>query len=392
MPQKLVQPSFVDWGSVDNYILLNPFLTEKDAVVLSELAVKVSQQANLQSHIWLATSGSSAESQRQVKLVALSQRALVNSAQSVNRWIEATENDRWLQVLPFFHVGGLGIELRARLSGANIFYSQIEKWNPDLFAQECIHQQITVTSLVPTQVFDIVQRKISAPKSLRIVFVGGGQLSSDLYYDARNLGWSLLPSYGMTESGSMIACADLLSLNSLVEYPKIKILPHAKIKTNQDQLLIVEATSLLTMYAKNLNDEGTQFNFFDPKVEGAFTTEDCGEIVHGALSIYGRQTDFIKIAGEATHLGRLRELLKKIIQHEYIVLLTIPDQRLGHQLVLAYQADQASDIDQVVQNFNQQVLPFEKIRQTFAVYEIPKSAIGKIQYEKLKQTILSKID
>lgn len=385
--RKLIQSAQVEWGSLDNFILLNPFLTEKEIDALSQLTVKVSQAANLQSHIWFATSGSTAENQSRVKMVALSQRALVNSAKSVVQWIQATDQDRWLQVLPFFHVGGLGIELRSQLTQAQLFFSEANKWNPFFFADECLKQQITITSLVPTQIFDLVENSITAPPSLRVIFVGGGQLNSGLYLKARKLGWPVLPSYGMTETGSMIACADLNSLTLSEQNPPLKILPHAKLRANSEDLLEIDATSLMTLYARNLNDDGSDFEYIDPKIKGIFISEDCGQVVDGSLTIDGRKNDFIKIAGEASNLGRLRDILNQLTKNQEIALVKIPDQRLGQKLILAYVSHVSDSISLVVEKFNLQVMPFEKIRQTIEVNEIPRSALGKILYEKLNLII-----
>lgn len=386
----LIQQSQVEWGSLDNFILLNPFLNQEDKSILSQLAIDSSANLKLQSHVWLATSGSTSETQRQVKLVALSQRALVQSAISVNQWIQVNQHDRWLQVLPFFHVGGLGIELRAKISETPIYYSQMSKWQPEIFIQECNENQITITSLVPTQVFDLVKLQLTSPKNMRAIFVGGGQLSIDLYIKARQLGWPILPSYGMTETGSMIACASLDSLAHLDVLPKLKILPHAQVKTNQDDYLVIEGASLLTVYAQNIDEKGINTRVYDPKMNGQFITEDYGQIVNHCLEVKGRKTDFIKIGGEATNLLRLREIFKQIAQTDDIVLHNQADQRLGQKIIIVAKHEFENQIQEVVEKFNSQVLPYEKIREIFLIEEIPKSAIGKIQYEKINKMIEEK--
>ncbi len=385
--KKLIQSAQIDWAINDNFVLLSPFLSNQELNVLAQLAIKVSNGCQLQSHIWFATSGSTAENQSRVKLVALSQRALVNSAISVNQWIQATEQDCWLQALPFFHVGGVGIELRARLSGAKIVFSEIEKWNPHFFVNECQNYQVTITSLVPTQVFDLVEQNIQSPKYLRVVFVGGGQLKSDLYLRARKLGWPLLPSYGMTETGSMIACANLKSLSEAKNNPEIKILPHAKVKTNEEDHLIIESSSLLTMYARNLNDDGTEYEYFDPKIKGIFVSEDCGQVTDGGLIINGRKSDFIKIGGEASHLGRLREILNQLVKSDEVNLVAVPDLRLDQKLVLVFTSQMSNLITELIEQYNEKVMPYEKIRQSIEVKEIPRSPLGKILFEKLKLNV-----
>jgi o-succinylbenzoate---CoA ligase len=173
----------IDWLSTDSHVLLNPRMPEEERRRLESLVV------DLPGHVWLATSGTTGA----LKLTALSKRALLASAAAVNRHLQSDDRDVWLCVLPTFHVGGLGIYARAFLSGARVVTSGWE--------------DVTLASLVPAQVTDLVRDRVEAPPSLRAVVVGGGALSEELYAAARALGWPLLPSYGMTECCSQVATA-----------------------------------------------------------------------------------------------------------------------------------------------------------------------------------------
>src|SRR5687768_11733428 len=139
----------------------------------------------LRAHVWLATSGTSGA----LKLTALSKKALLASAASVNRHLQSDSKDVWCCVLPTFHVGGLGIYARALLSGARVI---TEGWDPVRFGA---NPEISLASLVPAQVADLVRLGVRAPRSIRAVIVGGGALGTGLYAQAGELGWPVLPSY-----------------------------------------------------------------------------------------------------------------------------------------------------------------------------------------------------
>ena len=51
--------------------------------------------------------------------------------------------------------------------------------------------------------------------------MGGSALSPFLYKKAKSLGWPILICYGMTESGSQIACSSLKSIKQK-SFPKMK--------------------------------------------------------------------------------------------------------------------------------------------------------------------------
>ncbi|MGE5086897.1 MAG: o-succinylbenzoate--CoA ligase, partial [Bacillota bacterium] len=122
----------LDLKSPENLILLNPRWPQEDYQKLQTLAETVQADRGLTHHVWIATSGSTADSIGSTKLVALSKTALQASAESVNKHLQANQNDVWTQVLPHFHVGGLGIEIRAQLSGSQVVKALNHgKWDPE---------------------------------------------------------------------------------------------------------------------------------------------------------------------------------------------------------------------------------------------------------------------
>src|SRR5207244_3174402 len=116
------------------------------------------------------------------------------------------------------------------LNGAKMFTTS-GKWHVFQFHSFLIDSKATLTALVPTQVHDLVANKLRSPKTLRAVIVGGGSLNSELYDEARALGWPVMPSYGMTECASQIATANLKS-------PSLNILPHLTIKIVENKICI----------------------------------------------------------------------------------------------------------------------------------------------------------
>ncbi|MNJ92729.1 2-succinylbenzoate--CoA ligase [compost metagenome] len=376
----------LDFSSDKNQILLNPRWPETDSKALRELAESVTTERNLHSHLWVATSGSTATSVQSTKLVALSKEAVLSSARSVNAHLQITNKDRWTQVLPSFHVGGIGIEARAFLSGAQVIKAFKDgKWDVDYFYQQLTDHQCTLSALVPTQVYDLIQKNYKSPTLLRAVVVGGGSLDTDLYQRARALGWPLLPSYGMTETCSQIATATLDSLKNF-EFPDVTLLSHAEARTNSDGFLEVSTTSLFTCYAQNAQD----LKSWDPKKDSWFTTEDKGEVQNRSLIISGRSKDYVKIGGEGTNVARLRTVLEQTARElnaEWpmkITLLDVPSERLGAEVQMVSTLDSTSS-ELLAQKYGERVLPFEKIRKINYLKDIPRSDLGKILWGEVRR-------
>jgi O-succinylbenzoic acid--CoA ligase len=141
---------------------------------------------DLPDHVWLATSGTSGR----FKLVALARQAMEASARAVNAHLGASAQDVWINPLPLFHVGGLGILARAHLTGSRCELLH-GAWDSQRFVDAVRRCDATLSALVPTQVHDLVQRGLPAPECLRGVVVGGGVLTEDLFARAAGLGWPL---------------------------------------------------------------------------------------------------------------------------------------------------------------------------------------------------------
>jgi O-succinylbenzoic acid--CoA ligase len=344
----------MDWHSNETHILLNPRYSQKEREEYQK------SLPNIPGHIWLATSGTSGFT----KFVALSKKAILTSAAGVNRHLQSNSSDVWLNPLPEFHVGGLGIKARSFLSGASVV--SCEAWEPVHFNEQLHAHKITLTALVPTQLFDLVMKKLQPPTSLRAVIIGGGALDETLYDHAKSLGWPILPSYGLTECSSQVATATTAS-------KQLQLLPHIKVKI-EEGFICIQSDALLTTYAK-VDERGVTVE--DPKVDGWFRTEDRGVLEGNVLKVLGRNSDFVKIGGESVDLLQLDALLNKIKMEmgiaDDMVLMAANDTRLGKVIHLMT----TEKNDRLVKSFNEQVLPFARIRQVLVKDKIPRTSLGK---------------
>jgi O-succinylbenzoic acid--CoA ligase len=344
----------IDWLSAASHVLLNPRMPSNERQRLESMVI------DLPRHLWLATSGTTGS----LKLTALSKEAMLASAAAVNRHLQSNAQDVWCCVLPTFHVGGLGIYARAFLSGARVVQAV---WDEYQFAAM---REVTLASLVPAQVSDLVNAKLQAPRALRGIVVGGGAMSVDLYNAARELGWPVLPSYGMTETCSQVATAT-------TESPELLLLDHIAARTEDDGRLGFRGPSLLSGYA-------TEHGFVDPKQNGWFSTEDLGKVSGRTLIVEGRRGEFIKIGGESVDLSRLDAILASIAGLDAAIV-AVPDPRLGHAIHVA--VVHSVDARAVGAAYDAGVHPFERARQVHRVAEIPRSPLGKLIRTKLLEAL-----
>src|SRR3989338_1032576 len=286
--------TMIDWTSQESHLILNLRHTLANDVRLCDLP-------QLSGHLWLATSGTTDIFSRTLKLVALSKEAFLASAHGVNQHLQCHSGDIWLKVLPEFHVGGLSIYSRALLAKSQVIDVK-ERWDPLQFLKIAEESRATLASLVPAQVYDLVQLGHKAPDSFRAVVVGGDALSPALYEKGIQLGWPLIPTYGCTECCSQIATLTLGARHPAVETDArslapgghfgLKVLPHWEGATDKDGALQFRGPALLTGYAFWKN--GGEVTWSDPKQEGWWTSDDFGEIRDGKLIFHGRRQELFK--------------------------------------------------------------------------------------------------
>ena len=345
------------WEEGGEWLLLNPRMPSgwRGRILETEFP-------DLPGHVWLASSGTGGSA----KLVALSRAALEAGAAAVNAHLAATAADTWINPLPLFHVGGLGIAVRAALSGAR--WELFEGWDAARFARRAADCGATLSSLVPAQVHDIVREGLAAPGSLRAVVVGGGALEEGLRARAAGLGWPLLPSYGLTEACSQVATAAL----GAEDFVWLPLLPHFEARVGEGGALELSGPSLLAGWM--LFAEGGAARWEDPKRGGWLRTADRAEVRGRELHPLGRLDDLVKIRGELVDLAALERALQARVGAGAVCLRARPDGRNGFALaVVAENGSAAAEARAALD-----VFPPFAVPDAIAVGEIVRSPLGKI--------------
>lgn len=376
----------INWDDEKSFALLNPKMGAGERTKLERLSKEFEQKA----HIWIASSGSSATVDQSVKFIALSKKAFLASATAVNAHLQSNAHDIWIQALPRFHVGGLSIETRSFLSGSSIVEGlQAGKWDAKYFFETIQRTKATLSALVPTQIFDLIQAGYRAPETMRAIVIGGSALSADILHRAVDLGWPLLPSYGLTECCSQVATAPLQNWKS--KTGELELLSHIQARTNTEGVLQIQSDSLLTGFAQWIQGKSI---WKDPKIQGWYQTEDLVDIEGRRLRPLGRGSDYVKISGEGVNLKNLQELLETIAQKhspshwKNIAVSAVEDSRSGAVLALAATNDlPALEIEKIQNEFDQKVAPYERIRKVIRVGEIPRTDLGKLARAKLKERL-----
>ncbi len=172
-------------------------------------------------------------------------------------------HERWLCPLPLSHVGGLMVLLRSAIYATS---AVIGPPAPDF--------QVTVVSLVPTMLARLLDAGTAKPLRLRAVLLGGAPANPALLIRARDAGWPVAPTYGLTQACSQVTVGEIGDVET-----SGRALPGLRVTFAPDGEILVEG----------------------PTVAGGGTlqTGDLGRLdERGRLVVVGRKSDTIVTGGE----------------------------------------------------------------------------------------------
>ena len=311
------------------------------------------------------------------KWVLLSRGALSHSAREVNRHLGISPEDCWFLALPAFHVGGFGVLVRAHEGGCEI--AELSgTWDPAHFVRELAETGGTHTSLVPAQVYDLVEAGLEGPPKVRAVVVGGGGLSEPLGKRARELGWPVLQSYGMTEAGSQVATAGLESLGEPFRNSPLPVLPHWDVRVGGGGVLELRGPALFKCY---VTMEAGQAQRHKVRKDGWFTTTDLVELHGREMCFLGRSDRIVKVLGELVNLSELESRLVAAWGGEIECrVLAVEDERSGRHLCPVFENRLPDKVEDVLARINAAVPGFSRLGDPRVVGSWPRTPVGKVDY------------
>lgn len=350
----------IDFHREDLQVIVHPQFQELIPKILERL-----KPYNLENHFVLLSSGTTGGD---IKGYALSRDALLANARATNEHFKLTEEDVWGLSLPVYHVGGLSVLARAHLLKNKVI--DLRKWNPDSWIKEI--EDVTITTIVPTQLYDLVKLNLKAPSKLRYLVVGGDFLSSSLKTEALKLGWPVIRTFGMSE-----VCSQLASTEK-PESDDLKIFPLHTVKTNAEGRLLVKSQSLFTLHFSI----GAEFIVSNAKElcdqDGFYPTSDQALVSGHYLRHSGRIGDEIKIAGHLVNLLSLKETLGTYLMKKNlfgsIEFLIEEDDRKGKRLILQLLPDLPAAAEEIAH-----LIHPVKIDEVRIVNQFERTSLGKLK-------------
>jgi O-succinylbenzoic acid--CoA ligase len=310
--------------------------------------------------------------------IVLQKTGILTSAHCVNEHLEVKASSVWGLILPWWHVGGMGVAARAYVAGCRMAYFS-QRGNAQAACAWIEQEAITHLSLVPTQVHDICLYACRAPSSLQAVVVGGGILGESDAMAARELDWPLLRSFGMTEASSQIATQSLTDAKQTIASCDLQILDCWQVRTNDEGLLEIAGEPL---FSGIMRQESGVWNFQERQGQW-WTTQDRVAIEGNKLRWQGRSDDVVKILGELVSVSAVEASLARAgMSVGTYAVVACADERKGHALHLFCETANERELGV----YHERCAGYARIS-CIHVMSLPRTELGKIRRGELKNVL-----
>lgn len=307
-------------------------------------------------HTIIHTSGTSGRP-KPVEL-SFANHAASAAASAANLGVE--EHDRWLGVLPLFHVGGLAVLLRSAIYATTAVLH--ERFSAERARGVLAAGEVTLVSLVPTMLARLREAGLREAPGLRAVLLGGGPIPAALLDWAVAAGLPARPTYGMTETASQVITA---APGERFGRP----LPGVALAIAPDGEILVRGP----MVARGA-----------VAPDGWLHTGDRGRIDHsGALHVEGRLKELIVTGGENVSPVEVEDALLAHPGVEDAGVAGVPDPDWGESIVAFVVLRGELGRGELRDWCRERLAPAKVPKRYVAVRELPRNAAGKLLRDRL---------
>ncbi len=320
------------------------------------------------------------------KAAVLTYGNIYQSAQASALKLDSKPDDRWLCVLPLYHLGGLSIILRSLIYGTAIDLMPAAPFDLHAVNQRLSDNPITLISLVPT----MLQRLLEANTRpwhhrLRLILLGGEAPSPELLQRCIAEDLPIATSYGLTETASQVATArpDLVyrkprTVGKPLKRTQVRIIDEQgeDAAPNVPGEVLVKGDSVMRGY---YNDTAATAKALRA---GWLHTGDIGYLdKDGDLFILQRREDLIVSGGENIYPAEVEAALRQHPAVDEAVVLSLPDPHWGQRAaaVIETRAGQSPSADTLMSFAREKLAGYKVPRQIAFVDTLPRTASGKIQ-------------
>lgn len=289
------------------------------------------------------------------------------------------ETDKWLLVVPLFHISGYSMLMKGLIYGNQVVL--VDKFSPSGVVEQMHQQQVTHLSLVPTMLLRLIETPgfIEHAQGMSAILLGGAAVNPKLLEKCLQSQLPIIQSFGMTETASQV-----VALNHQDSRKKVgssgKPLKGVSLKIAASQgedgvgEILIKADNITSGY---LNSP------LGLTPDGYFKTGDLGYLdEEGFLFVVGRQKELIISGGENIYPF---EIEKRLLEHpgiQEVAVTSEPDGVWGEKVV-AYYCGESKVIANELTRVLGGLASYKHPKTYYQIATMPKNSLGKLLKKQL---------
>jgi len=403
--ERLLRATDLSTTTIQTVIIKSPKLNLKQSItvfdmnqivsdlVFSDLHLNI-QSSSLSSIIY--TSGSTGKP----KGVMLSHHNIVINVKSICQYLELTENDIQMVVLPFFYVMGKSLLNTHFAVGGRVVINNKFAY-PAAVVNQMIDEKVTGFAGVPSTYAHLLHMsplETSREKlvALRYCSQAGGHLSEKIKKKLLEIlpkGTKLYIMYGATEASARLTYVEpsllekkIASIGRAISGVNLKVLGE-----NGNELPAGEIGEIVAV-----GDNIMQGYWCDPEASAEVLTQygyHTGDLGYkdeeGYFFVVGRKDNQLKVGGHRINTQEIEDVIMSTGLVVEVIVLGIPDLLLGNKLVAMVVPQDSNLVEKAVLARCSKVLPSYKMPQQIVLVEnLPASANGKVDRKLCEQIII----
>ena len=301
-----------------------------------------------------------------------------NAMALVTCW-RITSADRYLAVLPLFHVHGLGNGICSWLLSGCVM-RLVERFDAGSAPSWFEEFEPTLFFGVPTVYVRLLElpadlaRRIGG--TMRLFVSGSAPLPANVLEAFRErFGHTILERYGMSET--LMLTSNLLEGErraGTVGYPLPGVSLSVRNGKGEVGEVWVKGPTVFSGYWRNPEASAAAFS------DGWFRTGDLGQLdSSGCLTLRGRATELIISGGFNIYPREIEEVLLEQDGVREAAVVGTPDERRGEVPVAYVVTDNDVDLDRLRERCSLLIASFKAPRAIIRVESLPRNAMGKLQ-------------
>jgi long-chain acyl-CoA synthetase len=333
------------------------------------------------------------------KGVMLSHKNIVSNTHSICKYLELSEDDIQMAVLPFFYVMGKSLMNTHFAVGGTVVINNKFAY-PASVIKQMVEEKVTGFSGVPSTYAYLLHRSPLANyrdklHSLRYCSQAGGHMSRKVKEELR----CILPShtqifimYGATEASARLTYLEpdrfsekIDSIGKSIQGVILKILDNKGKEVPPGQIgdLVASGDNIMMGYWKDPESTAKVLG------QNGYHTGDMGyQDEDGYFHVKGRKDNMLKVGGHRINPQELEDALMETELVIETVVLGLPDGLLGHKLVALACPKNGDCSEKLILSHCAAKLPKYKMpSEVKLVRTLPKSTSGKIDRAKCLELI-----